>query len=194
VDDGWPATFACQMRLSPLPPERLTPEQEELHADMAEFVDANFGRLVARGADGALIGPFNGWLHYPQFGRAAWRFNKSLWEHRVLPAEIHQLVVLVTAARSGAPYEVRGHEYFALRAGLSEEKVATLAAGERPSTLTRGEGIAYATASILNRGRPLPESTYRAAVEAFGEDGAAEIIFLVACFTMVGVTLNAFDT
>jgi len=181
------------MRLPSLPPEHLSSEQQVLYDDMAALVDANFGSLAARDTDGALIGPFNGWLHYPGFGAAAWRFNKALWQHRVLPEDIHQLVVLVTAARFGAPYEVRGHEYFALRAGLSEDKVATLAAGERPSDLTRQEGAAYAVAAILNRGRPLPESTYRAAVEAFGEAGAAEIVFLVACFTMVGITLNAFD-
>lgn len=181
------------MQLPPIPPGNLSPEQRKLYDDMAELIDANFGDLVARRSDGALMGPFNGWLRYPQFGRPAWRFNRALWEHSVLPAAIHQLVVLVTAARFGAPYEVRGHEYFAARAGLAEETIATVAAGERPSTLTQDEGIAYAMAAILNRGRPLPESTYRAAVAAFGDAGAAEIVFLVACFTMVGVTLNAFD-
>lgn len=181
------------MRLPPLPPENLTAEQRLLYDDICEFVDANFGDLVARRADGALIGPFNGWLHHPQFGVPAWRFNRALWEHQVLPATVHQLVILVTAARVGAPYEVRGHEYFALRAGLPEDTIAAVAAGDRPPTLTRDEGIAYATAAVLIRGRPLPDSTYRAALAAFGESGVAEIAFLVACFTMVGVGLNAFD-
>ena len=74
--------------------------------------------LSHAGSDGALIGPFNGWLHFPQFGKPAWDFNKSLWEHSVLPAAIHQLVILVTAAKLGARYEIYGHEYFARRAGL----------------------------------------------------------------------------
>ena len=47
-------------------------------------------------------------------------------------------------------------------------------------------------AAALNRGGPLPESTYRTALETFGEHGLAEIVFLVGCFSMVGVTLNAF--
>ncbi|AQT79450.1 4-carboxymuconolactone decarboxylase [Mycolicibacterium litorale] len=181
------------MRLTPLPPEDLTADQRPLYDDICEFVDANFGDVVARRADGALIGPFNGWLHHPQFGGPAWRFNRALWEHRVLPPAVHQLVILVTAAKVGAPYEVRGHEVFALRAGLAEETIAAVAAGERPPTLTPEEGIAYATAAVLIRGRPLPESTYRAALAAFGATGVAEIAFLVACFTMVGATLHAFD-
>jgi 4-carboxymuconolactone decarboxylase len=46
------------------------------------------------------------------------------------------LVILVTAAKFGARYEIYGHEYFARRAGLAEHKIATIAAGERPGNLS----------------------------------------------------------
>jgi len=181
------------MRLPLLPPATLSAEQKALYDDMVAVIETNFGELVARRNDGSLIGPFNGWLHFPQFGKPAWAFNKSLWEHSVLPAAIHQLVILVTAAKFGAPYEIHGHEYFAQRAGLAEDKIATIAAGQRPSDLTREEGIAYDMAAALNRGAPLPESTYRTVLTTFGEEGLAEVVFLVGCFSMVAVTLNAFD-
>ncbi|HWT50311.1 MAG TPA: hypothetical protein VN255_17665 [Mycobacterium sp.] len=44
---------------------------------------------------------------FPQFGGPAWAFNKSLWEHGVLPAAIHQLVILVTASTANLD-RVRG--------------------------------------------------------------------------------------
>jgi 4-carboxymuconolactone decarboxylase len=181
------------MRLRPLPPASLSSEQHHLYEDIAAVVDSSFGELVARDRDGALIGPFNGWLHFPQFGSPAWSLNKSLWVHRVLPDSLHQLVILVTAAKFGARYEIYGHEYFGLRAGLVADKVATIVAGERPADLTDGERVAYDMAAALNRGGVLPETTYRAAVDRFGEQGAAEVVFLVGCFSMVAVTLNAFD-
>jgi 4-carboxymuconolactone decarboxylase len=181
------------MRLPLLPPASLSAEQKKLYDDMVAVIEANFGELVARREDGALIGPFNGWLHFPQFGGPAWAFNKALIEHSVLPAAIHQIVILVTAAKFGARYEIYGHEYFARRAGVAEDKIATIAAGQRPTDLTRDEGVAYDMAAALNRGAPLPRSTYGAAFAAFGEEGLAEIVFLVGCFSMVGVTLNAFD-
>jgi 4-carboxymuconolactone decarboxylase len=180
-------------RLPLLPPASLSPDQKDLYDDMVEVIDKNFGELVARRKDGALIGPFNGWLHFPQFGKPAWAFNKSLWQHAVLPAAIHQLVILVTAAKFGARYEIYGHEYFAKRAGLAEHKIATIVAGERPSDLSHDEGVAYDMAAALNRGTPLPETTYQTVLSAFGEQGLAEIVFLVGCFSMVGITLNAFD-
>ena len=46
----------------------------------------------------------------------------------MLRADIHQLVIVVTAAKFGARYEMYGHEYFAQRAGLSDDKIATIAA------------------------------------------------------------------
>jgi 4-carboxymuconolactone decarboxylase len=181
------------MRLRPIPAQELQGAQIELHRSMSEVIDAHFGDLVARRSDGALLGPFNGWLHFPQFGGPAWKLNRSLWEHRVLPGPIHQLVILVTAARFGARYEMYGHEYFAARAGLAVSKIATIAGGERPADLTADECVAYDMARALNRGGPLPESTYRAAADRFGESGAAEITFLVGCFSLVAVTLNAFE-
>jgi 4-carboxymuconolactone decarboxylase len=181
------------MRLPLLPPASLSPDQKDLYDDMVAVIEKNFGELDARRKDGALIGPFNGWLHFPHFGKPAWAFNKALWEHSVLPAAIHQLVILVTAAKYGARYEIYGHEYFARRAGLAEHKIATIVAGERPGDLTHDEGVAYDMAAALNRGAPLPETTYQAVLTTFGEQALAEIVFLVGCFSMVGITLNAFD-
>src|SRR5580693_4706302 len=183
------------MRLPLLPPASLSPVQKSLYDDMVDVIEKNFGELVARRRDGALIGPFNAWLHFPQFGKPAWAFNRAMWEHSVLPAAIHQLVILVTAAKFGARYEIYGHEYFAGRAGLAdvEQKIASIVAGERPSDLTDDERVAYDMAAALNRGGPLPETTYLATLSTFGEQGLAEIVFLVGCFSMVGVTLNAFD-
>lgn len=188
---NWPVT--TKTRLPLLPPECLNADQKDLYDDMAEVIEANFGQLDARRDDGALIGPFNGWLHFPHFGGPAWAFNRSLWEHAVLPSAIHQLIILVTAAKFGARYEIYGHEYFAKRAGLAEHKIATIVAGQRPSDLSHDEGVAYDMAAALNRGAPLPETTYQAALRTFGAHGLAEIVFLVGCFSMVAVTLNAFD-
>lgn len=181
------------MRLPPLTVEELSVDQRGLYDDIVDVIEKHFGELVTRRHDGALIGPFNGWLHFPQFGSAAWAFNKALWEHRSLAEDIHQLVILVTAEKFGARYQINGHEYFARRAGLSTEKIAAVLAGQRPVDFTSAEQAAYNVAAALNRGMTIAETTYRAAVAEFGETGVAEIVFLVGCFSMVAVTLNAFD-
>jgi 4-carboxymuconolactone decarboxylase len=47
------------MRLPLLPPDSLSPDQQDLYDDMVAAVEKNFGELVARRDDDALIGPFN---------------------------------------------------------------------------------------------------------------------------------------
>jgi 4-carboxymuconolactone decarboxylase len=181
------------MRLPLLPASLLDEEQKALYDDIMGVVVDNFGDLVFQRDDGALIGPFNAWLHFPAIGRAAWAFNKAMYQNTVLSPAIHQLVILVTAARYGARYEIYGHEYFGRRAGISPAKIATIVAGERPGDLSSEEAVAYDLTAALNRGAPLPEATYQAGIATFGEPGVAEIVFLVGCFHMVAVTLNAFD-
>ena len=77
--------------------------------------------------------------------------------------------------------------------GLSDEKLATIVAGQRPCDLTTEEGIVYDVASALVESGVLPELSYRQAVQAFGESGAAELIYLVGLYCLVSVTLNGFD-
>src|SRR6476660_7065203 len=72
-------------------------------------------------------------------------------------------------------------------------EVAILVTGQRPVDLTRQEAIAYDFASALMAGGVLPELTYRTAVEAFGQHGAAELSYLVGLYALVSITLNTFD-
>jgi 4-carboxymuconolactone decarboxylase len=76
---------------------------------------------------------------------------------------------------------------------LSDEKLATIVSGQRPVDLTRQEAVAYDFASALISGGILPELTYKAAVEQFGKQGAAELSYFIGFYCMVSVTLNTFD-
>jgi 4-carboxymuconolactone decarboxylase len=59
------------MRLPLIPPSDLTPEQRALYDDMREGIAKNFKGFIAIREDGALLGPWNPWLHEPAFGRAS---------------------------------------------------------------------------------------------------------------------------
>jgi hypothetical protein len=73
------------------------------------------------------------------------------------------------------------------------DEFGRVVAGQRPPGLTRDEAVAYDVAAALTGGGVLPELTYRAAVEAFGVHGAAELCYLVGLYCLVSVTLNGFD-
>jgi 4-carboxymuconolactone decarboxylase len=77
--------------------------------------------------------------------------------------------------------------------GLSDEKIATIVAGQRPSDLAPDEAVAFDVASALVSHGDLPELNYRQAVARFGAYGAAEFVYLVGLYCLVSVTLNGFD-
>ncbi len=181
------------MRLKPIVPAELSAEQKSLYAEMKKGIEKYLTGFVSSTPAGALVGPFNPMLHFPQFGKAAWAYTTALIENSTLPKKAHEVAILATGAHFGTRYELYAHERVASKAGLSDEKIATIAGGQRPSNLTTEEGVAYDVATRLSRGGQLPESTYQAAIEAFGKEGTAELVYLVGGYAMISVMLNAWD-
>jgi 4-carboxymuconolactone decarboxylase len=75
------------MRLPLIPPEQLTPEQQTLYEDMRKGIDAIFKGFATIREDGALMGPWNPWLHEPQFGKPVW---VRLVQGMTATAEVHR--------------------------------------------------------------------------------------------------------
>jgi 4-carboxymuconolactone decarboxylase len=181
------------MRLPIIPPADLSTEQQPLYEDMRQGIAANFQGFVNIRDDGALLGPWNPWIHEPKFGKPVWELTKAMVSQPSLPATVREVAILVTGAHFRSAYELYAHVIVAERRGLSDEKLATIVAGQRPTDLTRQEAVAYDFASALVNGGVLPELTYKAAIEQFGQHGAAELSYLVGLYCLVSVTLNTFD-
>ena len=181
------------MRLPLIAPADLGSEQQPLYDDMRQGIAANFQGFVNVRDDGTLLGPWNPWIHEPKFGKPVWELVKAMVASPSLPAAVREVAILVTGAHFRSAYELYAHVIVAEHRGLSDEKLATIVAGQRPIDLTRQEAVAYDVASALVNGGVLPELTYRAAVEQFGLHGAAELSYLIGLYCMVSVTLNTFD-
>jgi alkylhydroperoxidase family enzyme len=181
------------MRLPIIPPAELSAEQKPLYDDMRQGIAANFQGFVNVRDDGALLGPWNPWIHEPEFGKPVWELTKAMVSKPSLPSAVREVAILVTGAHFKSAYELYAHVIVAERRGLSDEKLATIVAGQRPADLTRPEAVAYDFAFALVNGGVLPELTYRAATQEFGVHGAAELSYLVGLYCLVSVTLNTFD-
>jgi 4-carboxymuconolactone decarboxylase len=181
------------MRLPLIAPAELTAEQRPLYDDMKAGIEKNFQGFKTIAANGALLGPWNPWLHAPKFGKPIWDLTLALSVSPSLPRTVREVAILVTGATFHSAYELYAHVIAAERRGLSDEKLATIVSGQRPSDLTREEAIAYDLASSLLHHGTLPELIYRQAEQAFGTDETAELIYLVGLYCLVSVTLNGFN-
>ena len=181
------------MRLPLITPSQLTAEQAPLYADMKAGIASNFATFKTIDANGALIGPWNPWLHEPRIGGAIWALTKVMTAEAVLPDPVRQIAILVVGARFDAAYELYAHIAVAEAEHMADARIATLCSGSRPSDLSDEEGCAYDVAFALSGGGVLPRPCYDRAVTLFGQHGANELIYLVGLYAMVSMTLNGFD-
>lgn len=164
-----------------------------LHNDIASEMNSHLSSFIYERRDGALVGPFPPMLRFPEFGRAAWGNVKALIENAKLPKTAHEVAILATGAAFASQYELYAHERVAKGVGLTLAKIATIAAGQRPSDLDPIEGICYDVATTLAAGKVLSEPTYKHAQQVLGEKLMAELVYLVAGYCQLAVLLNAYD-
>ena len=181
------------MRLHLISPADLSEEQRPLYEAMRAGIQQKFTSFKTEREDGALIVPFNPWLHQPKVGAAVWQLTTAMSAQSTLPEPCRQIAILVTGAHFHAGYEIYAHVAVAREDGLPDESIATIIAGQRPAGLTQLQAVAYDAAAALCAGGVLPELNYDFAVKAFGEQGAAELIYLVGLYCFVSVTLNGFN-
>jgi alkylhydroperoxidase family enzyme len=181
------------MRLPLIAPADLTAEQRPLYDEMRQGIAGSFNAFRTEAADGALIGPWNAWLHEPAIGKAIWDLTLAMTAQASLPDPIRQIVILVVGARFDAAYELYAHIAVAEKEGMTDARLATLCANHKPVDFTPEESVAYDLASALVAGGVLPEPIYALALKTFGQHGVNEMIYLVGLYAMVSTTLNGFN-
>src|ERR1700760_293047 len=131
------------MRLPLIAPTDLSPDQKPLYEDMKRGIASNFSDFKVLRDDGALMGPWNPWLHEPQIGKAIWDLTLAMTANASLPDNVRQIVILVVGARFDAAYEIYAHIAVAEREGMNPERLATLVADLKPTDLTPEESVAF---------------------------------------------------
>ncbi|MEJ7658534.1 MAG: carboxymuconolactone decarboxylase family protein [Hymenobacter sp.] len=90
-----------------------------------------------------LIGPFNAMLRSPEIATAMLGLTSALGQHSALGAPVRQVVILTVGAAWQADYELYAHAAVARKAGLAEEAIRALAAGQPPTGLGPEEVLAH---------------------------------------------------
>ncbi|MFT3796019.1 carboxymuconolactone decarboxylase family protein [Flavobacterium sp.] len=181
------------MRAAPLPPAEMNPEVRYVHDEVVNLVTRSQGPVSMVNPEGALIGPFPPMLRHPQFGIPALAFIRSLDNHATLPKKLKEVAILTVGAVFGSRFELYAHKIMAEHFGFSKTAVAYLASGYRPAELDEAESLAYQVANTLANGSTLSDSLYTRSIEVLGEEGTAELIFLIAGYAMLAMVLNGFD-
>jgi len=141
---------------------------------------------------GALAGPFNAMLLQPDLGAALQALGAAIRYQGALPARIRELAILVVAGHWSSAFEQHAHEAAGRRAGLSEEELAAVRAGEEPALADPAERAAVRAVRALVQGGDLDDEAYARAVAQLGEAGVFELTTLVGYYATLALQLRVF--
>ena len=170
-------------RLPVIPVEDMNERQRPIYD---EIVSGNRGleRFSA---------PFNVWIHSPGFLERLEKVGSYLRGDTPLPPRLTEMAILITARFWTAHYAWFAHVPYAVKGSLSKNIISAIAERRRPENMKTDESALYDYCTDLHEKRAVSDAVYQAAVNQFGEKGMVDLTGLIGHYTMVSMTLNAFE-
>lgn len=144
--------------------------------------------------DGRLEGPFNAMLVSPGVGLALQELGAAVRYRTTLSDRAREIAILALAALRRSDFEWYAHERVGRRAGLTEEELAALLAGDTPESLSTEESVLLRTTRLLATTGDLDDDDFAVAEANLGREKVAELVVLVGYYDLLGLTLRVWRT
>ena len=169
------------MRLKLLSPGEMTADQKAIYD---ESIASKRGKPPE---------PMMAWLASPEMARHATRLGAFLRYDTSLSDAHAELAILVTARHWTAHFEWYAHKKMALDGGLAPDIIEDIKQRRTPTFTDPKARVIYDVAKSLHEARGLSKPLHDEAKALLGERGLVEIIGLCGYYTMVSMTLNAYE-
>ena len=143
-------------------------------------------------ADGMLGGPFDPWLLNPELSHRLRGLGGMLWERTSLDRGLVELAISICGRFWEANVEWAAHAPRAVEYGVPQSVMDDVYAGRRPAG-TAEQVLVYDVCMEMQTNHRLALPLYQQAVDTFGERGLMEIMATIGYYTLVSMTLNAFE-
>ena len=174
-------------------PEEMTGEQLALYKLFATGRRAQPGTPFSLvDESGRLHGPPAAWVLVPAVGRALEQLGGAMRYELTLPPRAREIAILMVAHHHQSPFELHAHTRAGTAAGLSQENLAALAAGQPPELTAELERVIYTVTQRLLAAGTLDADEYALAVAGLGTGGLFELTTLVGYYAMLAVQLSVF--
>jgi len=168
-------------RLPDLDYVQMSDEQKRIHDE------------IIAGPRGVVVGPLKVWLHSPALADRAQKLGAYARYHSCLPPHLSELAILVTGSIWQADFEWYSHVGPARDAGISEAVIEAIRTGAEPPLDDAPSKAVYAVTRELHATRKLSADIYKVASNALGEQGLVDLIGILGYYTLISMTLNAFE-
>jgi 4-carboxymuconolactone decarboxylase len=180
-------------RLAKLSPADLDEPQRALYDNIASGPRARGPQLFALTDNaGGLEGPFNAMLLSPPLGGALQALGSAVRYGSGLADRDREIAILVVAHAWSCAFEVYAHEAVGRAAGLSDNELAALQAGDYKQ-LAEPQRLVAETAAALASGSALTDEEFGAARDTLGLRLLFELTTLVGYYATLALQLRVFD-
>ena len=143
---------------------------------------------------GLVPGPHKIWLANATLSKTIVPIGAYYQKQSSLSKAEIEIVTTLTTSRWMAAYATYEHEKIAERlGGLPPETIQRLIAGLEVEFSDPRQQVIYELSSALVKPRIVPVGLYKRAKQLLGDAGIVDVTVLVGWFTMVSMTLNAYD-
>ena len=169
-------------RLPPIAPTQWTSAQRDCAQE------------IINGPRKALVEPFIPMLRSPELCTHAQRLGEYLRYRSVIGLQLSELAILVTARYWSQQVEWSIHVPIAIREGVPESVVTAIANGQEPAFLDANQALVWTFSRQILAHQAVEEPTWTRAIDAFGEQGAVDLLGVVGYYTMLSIMMNGSQT
>jgi 4-carboxymuconolactone decarboxylase len=185
-DGRWdgPRRFA----LTPL--TEMTPEQRAVADAIMKGPRAAVGSPAAAAGATSLSSPFNVWNRRAELADRLQRVGETIRFKSSLPPRLNEFAILIVSRKWNSQYEWFAHHRLAMAGGLNPAVAEDLAQGRVPANMKPDEQAVYDFCTELHDQHGVRDATFKRAVDAFGEQGVADLIAVSGYYVLVAMTVN----
>ena len=169
--------------------------RDELDPATQDVWDQVIGTSGTRWLDesGALVGPFNAFVHAPAVGASLAGLGVKLLSGTSIERRLTEVAVITVGSHWKAEFEWWAHARMARDHGVADAVVDAIGRGEEPPFTAQDERIVYAVARELMERGQLSQPAYAAARDLLGQAGLVELVSVCGYYTLISYLLNAFE-
>ena len=168
-------------RIQITPMAEMTPEQRTVYDE------------AAGGLRGHAPAPMTAWLQNAELARRAQKLGELVRYQTSLPPRLSEFAILIVARHWTAHFEWHAHKKEALKAGINPEAIAMIASRRRPVFEDDAQQAVFDISISLLETKLIASDLYQTGVRALGEKGVVELVAILGYYSLVAMTLNAFE-
>ncbi|WP_163832894.1 carboxymuconolactone decarboxylase family protein [Spartinivicinus ruber] len=140
-----------------------------------------------------VVGIFSFLLNSPSIAKLTADLGAYLRFDSILPANIKELVTLVTLSENYCQFEWSGHEGYALKAGVSQYTIDIIKHKHALTNLNPKEQTIIRYGRELINNKRVSSTVFSELKKLFNDVEITEITTLIGYYSMVACSLNAFE-